>query len=76
MHRLQRDELDWRREWADQEQNRRDGVVPRARQILFGRARPTLSEESEPGARHGLPDDASGAVTGAAAPVCMDDVPF
>jgi single-strand DNA-binding protein len=68
-------ELDWR-EWTDQEQNRREAVVLRARQILFERAGSTPTAESEPGERHGSADRASGALAGATSPAGSDDVPF
>jgi single-strand DNA-binding protein len=64
-------ELDWR-EWTDQEQNRREAVVLRARQILFERAGSTPSPESEPGERN---DSLDGDVSaGAASPAGTNDV--
>ena len=57
-------ELDWR-EWTDQEQNRREAVVLRARQILFERTTSTAPAEAKPGAS-----------AGAASPAEKDDVPF
>ena len=57
-------ELDWR-EWTDPEQNRREAVVVRARQILFERTGSAPQGEGEPGeggkgdalAQHGDPED-------------------
>jgi len=68
-------ELDWR-EWTDQEQNRREAVVLRARQILFERTVSTPSRESEPGKGDGSPDGESVASAAAASPAGTDDVPF
>ena len=51
-------ELDWR-EWTDQGQNRREGVVLRARQILFERTGSTPPVESEPDGQNGSPDGVS-----------------
>jgi single-strand DNA-binding protein len=56
-------ELDWR-EWTDQDQNRREAVVLRARQILFERTGSTPPAESMPGERNGAPDGESGAYAG------------
>ena len=68
-------ELDWR-EWPDQEQNRREAVVLRARQILFERTGPTRLADTEPAERDGSPDDESGAEATEASPAGVDDVPF
>ena len=68
-------ELDWR-EWTDHEENRREAVVLRARQILFERTGSTPAADSEPGERHGSPDGESGEPVGAASPAGPDDVPF
>ena len=66
-------ELDWR-EWTDQEQNRREAVVVRARQILFERTGSTSA--AEPAERDGSPDGESGAAAGAPSAAGTDDVPF
>jgi single-strand DNA-binding protein len=68
-------ELDWRG-WTDREQNRRETVVLRARQILFERASSTPSPESEPGERNDSLDDEPGASAGVTSPAGSDDVPF
>ena len=68
-------ELDWR-EWTDHEENRREAVVLRARQILFERTGSTPAAKSEPGERNSSPDGDSGAPVGAASPAGPDDVPF
>jgi single-strand DNA-binding protein len=68
-------ELNWR-EWTDREQNRREAVVVRARQILFERTRPTRLAYTEPAERDGSPDDGSGAAAMEASPAGADDVPF
>ena len=68
-------ELDWR-EWTDREQNRREAVVLRARQILFERTVSTPSPESEPGKGDGSPDGESVASAVAASLAGTDDVPF
>jgi single-strand DNA-binding protein len=47
-------ELDWR-EWTDQQENRREVVVLRARQIPFESARAAPQAGSEPGERDGSP---------------------
>ena len=52
-------QLDWR-EWTDQEQNRREAVVLRARQILFERMGPTRLADTDPAERDGSPDDEFG----------------
>jgi len=67
-------ELDWR-EWTDQEQKRREGVVLRARQILFERTGSTPPADSEPG-ENGLLAGESGARAGSASPAGTDDVSF
>ena len=54
-------ELDWR-EWTDQQENRREVVVLRARQILFERVRSAAAAGSEPGERAGSPDGESGSL--------------
>ena len=56
-------ELDWR-EWTDQQNNRREAVTLRARQILFegGRTTPTAGQA-------GKPDEGNASVTLAPAPV-------
>jgi single-strand DNA-binding protein len=66
-------ELDWR-EWTDQEHNRREAVVLRARQILFERAGSSLPAETAPGAGNGSPDGESGGTVGAS-PADADDAP-
>jgi single-strand DNA-binding protein len=68
-------ELDWR-EWTDQEHNRREAVVLKARQILFERTGPTPAAASMPGERNGSPDGESGVPAGPASPAGADDVPF
>jgi single-strand DNA-binding protein len=68
-------ELDWR-EWTDREQNRREAVVLRARQILFERAGSTPSPKSDPGGRNDSLDGESGTPAGAASPAGTDDVPL
>jgi single stranded DNA-binding protein len=68
-------ELDWR-EWTDRDQNRREAVVLRARQILFERTGSTLSPKSELGIGAGSPDGASSAALVGASPAGADDVPF
>ena len=68
-------ELD-RREWTDQEQNRREGVVLRARQILSERTTSTRVGRGEPGERVGSPNGGSGAHAGAPSLAGTDDVSF
>jgi single-strand DNA-binding protein len=51
-------ELDWR-EWTDQQHNRREVVVLRARQILFEAARSAPHTNSEQGAQNGSSDGES-----------------
>ena len=68
-------ELDWR-EWTDQEQNRREAVVLRARQILFERTRSAPSAESEAGGGNGSVDGEPDASAAAASLAGADDVPF
>jgi single-strand DNA-binding protein len=68
-------ELDWR-EWTNQEQNRREAVVLRARQILFERTGSSPPAETEPDGHDGSPDGESDDLAEAAAPAGTDDVPF
>ena len=68
-------QLDWR-EWTDQEQNRREAVVLRARQILFERMGPTLLADTDPAERDGSPDDEFGTAAVETSPAGADDVPF
>jgi single stranded DNA-binding protein len=68
-------ELDWR-EWTDQDQNRREAVVLRARQILFERTGSTPPAASVPAERKGSPNGESGACAEAASPAGRDDRPF
>ncbi|MFZ0975773.1 MAG: hypothetical protein WAN22_26340 [Solirubrobacteraceae bacterium] len=68
-------ELYWR-EWTDQEQNRREAVVLRAREILFERMGPTRLADTDPAERDGSPEDESGAVAMETSPAEADDVPF
>ncbi len=68
-------EVDWR-EWTDQEQNRREAVVLRARQILFESRGLTPLADGEPGEGNGSPGGESGASVGAASAAGADDVPF
>jgi single-strand DNA-binding protein len=68
-------ELDWR-EWSDQQQNRRDVVVRRARQILFESARSAPQARSEPGEREGSPNGESSIPVAGVSPAGTDDLPF
>jgi hypothetical protein len=68
-------ELDWR-EWTDQEQNRREAVVLRARQILFERIGSSPHIDSESGECDGSPDGESGIADVAASPPGSDDLRF
>ena len=68
-------ELDWR-EWTDQQENRREVVVLRARQILFESARAAPEAGSELGEGDGSPDGESGIPAGAVSPAGADDLPF
>ena len=68
-------ELDWR-EWTDQEQNRREAVVLRARQMLLERTGSTPLAESVPDGHNGSPNRKSDGSAEAAAPADTDDVPF
>lgn len=68
-------ELDWR-EWTDHEQNRREAVVLRARQILFERMGPTRLADTDPAERDGSPDDEFGTAAIETSPAGADDVPF
>ena len=68
-------ELDWR-EWTDREQNRREAVVLRARQILFERTGSNPPADTDPAERNGSPDHESGTAAMETSPAGADDVPF
>ena len=68
-------ELDWR-ERTDQQKNRREVVVLRARQILFESARSAPQAGSEPGAHDGSPNGESGIPAAAVSPAGAEDLPF
>jgi single-strand DNA-binding protein len=68
-------ELDWR-EWTDQQKNRREVVVLRARQILFESAHSAPQAGSEPGEHDGSPNGESGIPAAAVSPAGADDLPF
>ncbi|MGO9882229.1 MAG: single-stranded DNA-binding protein [Solirubrobacteraceae bacterium] len=68
-------ELDWR-EWTDQQENRREVVVLRARQILFESARAAPEAGSERGERDGSPNGDSGTPAAAVSPAGAEDLPF
>jgi single-stranded DNA-binding protein len=68
-------DLDWR-EWTDQQKNRREAVVLRARQILFESARSAPQAGSEPGEHDGSPNAASGVPAAAVSPAGADELPF
>ena len=68
-------ELDWR-EWTDHEENRREAVVLRARQILFERTGSAPSAETERDRHNDSPNGESDASVAAAALAGADDVPF
>ena len=68
-------QLDWR-EWTDQEQNRHEAVVLRARQILSERMAPTLLADTDPAERDGSPDDEFVTAAVETSPAGADDVPF
>ena len=74
-------ELDWR-EWTDQQQNRREAVTFRARQVLFEGGRPRAAEAEPTGEHNGAPSAtqprAPLAATTAASETSAgaDDLPF
>jgi single-strand DNA-binding protein len=70
-------ELDWR-EWADQENNRREVVVLRARQVLFegGRASGSNGDEAGKDGHAASPEEPIVATTGSDSPASADDLPF
>jgi single-strand DNA-binding protein len=74
-------ELDWR-EWTDQQQNRREAVTFRARQVLFEGGRPRAAEAEATVEHNGAPPatqpSAPAAATAAAseASAGADDLPF
>jgi len=77
-------ELDWR-EWTDQQENKREAVTFRARQVVFEGGRPAAAAGSDAGKQNGAdPESASGAdrepagvasVSDAGA-TTADDLPF
>ena len=71
-------ELDWR-EWTDQQQNKREAVTFRARQVLFEGGRPSTGNGDESGAdlRSALPRAESvAASTATDESASPDDLPF
>jgi len=73
-------ELDWR-EWADQQNNRREAVTFRARQVLFEGGR--TAGASQDGSQDKSPASAQAALAGASSPsataegaASADDLPF
>ena len=74
-------ELDWR-EWTDQQQNKREAVTFRARQVLFEGSRRESTGEGDRARGNGSPAPAQPTVeVGAAAPASegaasADDLPF
>ena len=71
-------ELDWR-EWTDEQQNRREVVTFRARQVLFEGGRPSTGNGDESGAdpRSALPGaEPVAASTATDEPASADDLPF
>jgi single-strand DNA-binding protein len=71
-------ELDWR-EWTDQQNNRREAVTFRARQVLFEGARPRPDNGGEAGEHDGSSPPAAEPVeviAPGAESVSADDLPF
>jgi single-strand DNA-binding protein len=68
-------ELDWR-EWIDQQQNRREAVVLRARQILFEGPRSTLPARAHQRDGDGSPNRESDVPAAAVSAAGADEVPF
>jgi single-strand DNA-binding protein len=74
-------ELDWR-EWTDQQNNRREAVTFRARQVLFEGSRPSTSNLGNSHERNGAPAPDQAAVSAPAAAATSestagaDDLPF
>jgi single-stranded DNA-binding protein len=77
-------ELDWR-EWTDQQDNKREAVTFRARQVLFEGARSTVAAAGEGSDQNGAPPSAAeaahGSSVGASAPAgegtaSAEDLPF
>ena len=68
-------ELDWR-EWTDQDQNRREAVVLRARQILFEGPRSTSQTGADQREGDVSPNLESGVGAAAVSAAGADDVPF
>ena len=73
-------ELDWR-EWTDQQQNRREAVTFRARQIVFegGRGKAASGEQSgegDPAAADPRASPVSAVAAGGEDTASADDLPF
>jgi single-strand DNA-binding protein len=77
-------ELDWR-EWTDRQDNKREAVTFRARQVLFEGARTSAAETGEKSEQNGLPPEPATPTgtspVGVAAPddqgmASADDLPF
>jgi single-stranded DNA-binding protein len=71
-------ELDWR-EWTDPQNNRREAVTFRARQVLFEGGRTSTGNGDESGAdpRSALPGaEPVAAITASDEPASADDLPF
>ena len=77
-------ELDWR-EWADQQDNKREAVTLRARQVVFEGGRPASTTGEDAGEQNGAAPDGAGqpgpepaGVTGGGSETSAsaDDLPF
>jgi single-strand DNA-binding protein len=77
-------ELDWR-EWTDQQDNKREAVTFKARQVLFEGGRPAPAATADGSEQNGEPLSAAGwtdsspvgvSAEGSEGPTSADDLPF
>jgi single-stranded DNA-binding protein len=77
-------ELDWR-EWTDQQENKREAVTLKARQVLFEGGRSTHTAAGEGSEQNGAPPPAAGpsdaapvgvSAAGSEGTASADDLPF